>query len=69
MFATTTSSRYLQTDMVVTPAYSAASDFLLALIPWTLLIGLQMKKPEKIGVGVAMSMGFLYVQSILIRPF
>jgi len=55
--------------MVVTPAYSAASDFLLALIPWTLLIGLQMKKPEKIGVGVAMSMGFLYVQSILIRPF
>lgn len=42
-------------------AYSATSDFVLALLPWTLLIGLQMKRAEKIGVGVAMSMGFLYV--------
>ncbi|EXL66968.1 hypothetical protein FOPG_16881 [Fusarium oxysporum f. sp. conglutinans race 2 54008] len=38
-------------------AYSAAADVALSLLPWKLLSGLQMRKREKIGVGIAMSMG------------
>ncbi|KAK1705470.1 uncharacterized protein BDZ83DRAFT_724863 [Colletotrichum acutatum] len=37
--------------------YSAVSDFVLALLPWKIVLGLQMKKHEKVGVGMAMSMG------------
>jgi hypothetical protein len=40
-------------------AYSAAADVALSLLPWKLLSGLQMRKREKIGVGIAMSMGIL----------
>jgi hypothetical protein len=40
-------------------AYSVFMDFALALLPWQFIWGLQMKKKEKIGVGVAMSMGIL----------
>jgi len=36
-------------------------DILLALIPWTILWGLQMKRQEKLAAGIAMSMGILYV--------
>ncbi|KAK4157290.1 hypothetical protein C8A00DRAFT_40266 [Chaetomidium leptoderma] len=39
--------------------YSALMDFTLALLPWKFLWGLQMKRKEKIGVGIAMSMGIL----------
>lgn len=38
-------------------AYSAAMDITLALLPWRLIWGLQMKMKEKIGVAVAMSCG------------
>lgn len=34
-------------------------DILLALLPWSVVWNLQMKKQEKIGVAVAMSMGVL----------
>jgi len=34
-------------------------DFVLALLPWTIVWNLTMKKAEKIGVAVAMSMGVL----------
>jgi len=40
-------------------AYSGAMDFALALLPWKLLVGLQMRRIEKIGAGTAMSMGVL----------
>ncbi|KAF2624047.1 hypothetical protein BU25DRAFT_442273 [Macroventuria anomochaeta] len=40
-------------------AWCAAADFYLALLPWTLIWGLQMRTREKIGVGIAMSMGIL----------
>lgn len=40
-------------------AYSGAMDFALALLPWKLLMGLQMRKTEKLGAAVAMSMGVL----------
>lgn len=40
-------------------AWCTVMDFSLALIPWHLIAGLQMKTREKIGVSVAMSMGIL----------
>jgi len=44
---------------VFSGAYGAAMDFALAALPWKLLAALQMRKKEKIGAGLAMSMGFL----------
>ncbi|KAJ5320399.1 hypothetical protein N7508_000682 [Penicillium antarcticum] len=38
-------------------AYSGARDFVLALLPWTIVWNLQMKKKEKFGVAFAMSLG------------
>ncbi|KAK3386666.1 hypothetical protein B0H63DRAFT_139492 [Podospora didyma] len=43
----------------VSGGYSAACDFVLALLPWAIIWKLQMKRREKAGVGVAMSMGFV----------
>jgi hypothetical protein len=42
-------------------AWCAIADFALALIPWKIIWGLQLKFREKIGVGIAMSMGILFV--------
>ncbi|KAJ2900052.1 uncharacterized protein MKZ38_002670 [Zalerion maritima] len=38
-------------------AYSAAADIILSILPWFLVMHLQMKLKEKLGVGVAMSLG------------
>ncbi|KAM5357914.1 hypothetical protein ACJZ2D_015788 [Fusarium nematophilum] len=47
-------------------AYSAAADFALAFLPWRIIWNLQMRTKEKIGVGIAMSMGiFAGVASII----
>lgn len=40
-------------------AFCALVDFALALLPWKVLWGLQLMTKEKIGVGIAMSMGLL----------
>jgi hypothetical protein len=40
-------------------AYSGAQDFILALLPWTMMWNLQMKKKEKFGIAIAMSLGIL----------
>lgn len=40
-------------------AWCAWIDFALALIPWKLVWGLNLRTREKIGVGIAMSMGLL----------
>ncbi|KAK0623837.1 hypothetical protein B0T14DRAFT_425921 [Immersiella caudata] len=42
---------------IFSAAYSALMDLTLALLPWKLIWGLQMKRKEKIGVAVAMSCG------------
>jgi hypothetical protein len=39
--------------------WSALMDVSLALLPWTILWNLQMRPAEKVGVGVAMSLGLL----------
>jgi len=44
---------------IFSAAYSALMDLSLALLPWKLIWGLQMKRKEKIGVAVAMSCGIL----------
>ena len=40
-------------------AYSGCMDFILALLPWLIIWKLEMKKREKIGIALAMSMGVL----------
>lgn len=42
---------------VAAAAYSAIMDLILAIIPWKLIWGLQMRKQEKIGISIAMSFG------------
>lgn len=39
--------------------YSAIVDFCLALLPWKILWTLQMKRHEKIGAAVGMSLGLV----------
>ncbi|KAK3376386.1 hypothetical protein B0T24DRAFT_618585 [Lasiosphaeria ovina] len=40
-----------------TLAWSAATDIGLALVPWFMIWPLQMKRAEKIGLGLVMSLG------------
>ncbi|KAJ5523409.1 hypothetical protein N7513_012953 [Penicillium frequentans] len=42
---------------LVAGAYSGCMDFILALLPWLIIWKLEMKKREKIGIALAMSMG------------
>ncbi|KAK1833996.1 hypothetical protein QBC39DRAFT_389658 [Podospora conica] len=43
--------------MVFAAAYSGVMDIVLALLPWPIIWKLQMKRKEKMGVALAMSMG------------
>ncbi|KAH6695205.1 hypothetical protein F5X68DRAFT_272639 [Plectosphaerella plurivora] len=50
--------------------YSALSDFALALLPWKIIMGLNMKKHEKLGVATAMSIGiFAGIAGIMKDPW
>lgn len=40
-------------------AYSAFMDIVLAMLPWSVILRLQMKTKEKLGVACAMSLGLL----------
>ncbi|KXX75945.1 hypothetical protein MMYC01_207419 [Madurella mycetomatis] len=46
---------------IFTSAYSGIMDLVLAIIPWKIIMSLQMQTKEKIGVALAMSMGVLSV--------
>ncbi|KAL4865996.1 hypothetical protein BDV12DRAFT_173690 [Aspergillus spectabilis] len=48
-------------------AYSGAQDFLLALLPWTIVWNLQMRKKEKIGVAFAMSLGIFAGTAAIVK--
>ncbi|KAL3446624.1 hypothetical protein BJX65DRAFT_112164 [Aspergillus insuetus] len=48
-------------------AYSGAQDFLLALLPWTIVWNLQMRKKEKIGVAFAMSLGIFAGAAAIVK--
>ncbi|EEY16829.1 conserved hypothetical protein [Verticillium alfalfae VaMs.102] len=43
--------------MIFASAYSGIMDIVLALLPWQVLWGLQLNLKEKLGVGIAMSLG------------
>ncbi len=47
----------------ISQAWSALVDFVLAIFPWLLIWGVQMKTAEKVGLIIAMSLGILYVGS------
>ncbi|KAH8889260.1 hypothetical protein GQ53DRAFT_690401 [Thozetella sp. PMI_491] len=47
--------------------YSGVMDIVLALLPWRLVWNLRMKKTEKFGVAVAMSMGLLAGMTAFIK--
>ncbi len=49
--------------MLTEQGYSGIMDFVLALLPWKVIWKLQMKRKEKVGIALAMSMGVLYVAS------
>ncbi|GJD04139.1 integral membrane protein [Colletotrichum higginsianum] len=44
---------------MVANGYSALVDFILSLLPWSIVWGLGMKRHEKVGVAVAMSLGIV----------
>jgi hypothetical protein len=47
---------------ILTPCcegYSGIMDLVLAILPWNIIMSLQMKTKEKLGVALAMSMGVL----------
>ncbi|KAM5349258.1 hypothetical protein ACJ41O_005765 [Fusarium nematophilum] len=48
-------------------AYSAATDFVLALLPWAMLWKLNMKKKEKFGVALVMSLGVFAGSTAIIK--
>ncbi|ROV91508.1 hypothetical protein VMCG_09430 [Cytospora schulzeri] len=48
-------------------AYSAGMDLLLACVPWLVIINLKMKRKEKIGVAVCMSLGIVAGVTSIVR--
>lgn len=52
---------------IFSTAYSALIDMALAILPWKFLWSLQMKRNEKIGVCLAMSMGAFAGATALIK--
>lgn len=44
---------------IAAASYSATMDIFLALVPWTIIMKLQMETKEKIGVAVCMSLGIV----------
>jgi hypothetical protein len=46
-------------------AWSAAMDFVLAILPWHIVMGLNMKRKEKLTVAFGLSLGILYGSLLL----
>jgi hypothetical protein len=49
----------MKNELTQSAVWSAIMDISLALLPWQILWKLQMRTAEKIGVGIAMSLGIL----------
>ncbi|KAM0328130.1 hypothetical protein ACHAQA_005535 [Verticillium albo-atrum] len=47
------------TFTVFSAVYSALCDFILALLPWKMIFNLQMKRSERLGIAIALSMGVI----------
>ncbi|KAK3934750.1 hypothetical protein QBC46DRAFT_462456 [Diplogelasinospora grovesii] len=69
MNGTCWSPNVLVTYGIFTSAYSGIMDLVLAIIPWKIIMSLQMQTKEKIGVALAMSMGvFICLHQVLLSP-
>lgn len=51
--------RYINRVGVFSSCFSGVCDLVLSLLPWSLIWNLRMSRKEKLGVGLAMSMGIL----------
>lgn len=49
-------------------AWSAFMDFVLAILPWHVVMGLNMKRKEKLTVAFGLSLGILYAPSFHFSP-
>ncbi|KAI9147200.1 Satratoxin biosynthesis SC2 cluster protein [Paramyrothecium foliicola] len=47
--------------------YSAALDFVLALLPWQILMGLKLRRRERLGVTIAMSLGAIAGATAIVK--
>jgi hypothetical protein len=47
--------------------YSAALDFVLALLPWQILMGMSLRRRERLGVTVAMSLGAIAGATAIVK--
>ncbi|AEO64581.1 uncharacterized protein THITE_2011423, partial [Thermothielavioides terrestris NRRL 8126] len=52
---------------VYSGAISALGDAVLSLLPWSVLFSLRIKRKEKVGVGVAMSMGIFASATAIVK--
>ncbi|KAI0025148.1 hypothetical protein F4780DRAFT_792719 [Xylariomycetidae sp. FL0641] len=52
---------------IAAASYSALMDCALALLPWGMILQLQMKKREKLGVALAMSMGIFSAATAVVK--
>ncbi|KAI6088559.1 hypothetical protein F4821DRAFT_268795 [Hypoxylon rubiginosum] len=50
-------------------AYSGFMDFVLALLPWTFIWKLNLRRKEKVGVAVAMSMGIFAGSTAIVKCY
>ncbi|KAE8155090.1 hypothetical protein BDV25DRAFT_37723 [Aspergillus avenaceus] len=56
-----------QTIALTAGAYSGCMDFVLALLPWVVIWKLQMRRREKFGIAVAMSLGIFAAATAFIK--
>ncbi|CAJ2502230.1 Uu.00g096240.m01.CDS01 [Anthostomella pinea] len=52
---------------IASAVYSSVCDLILAMIPWFIVVNLQMQRSEKIGVGMAMSIGVFAACTGIVR--
>ncbi|KAF7588697.1 hypothetical protein BBP40_005296 [Aspergillus hancockii] len=56
-----------QTIALTAGAYSGCMDFILALLPWVVIWKLQMRRREKLGIAIAMSLGIFAAATAFIK--
>ncbi|KAJ5831934.1 hypothetical protein N7474_000245, partial [Penicillium riverlandense] len=56
-----------ETIALTAGAYSGCMDFVIALFPWIIIWNLQMKRHEKLGIGIAMSLGVFAAATAFIK--
>ncbi|KAB8235904.1 uncharacterized protein BDW43DRAFT_317861 [Aspergillus alliaceus] len=60
-------SHIFETIALTAGAYSGCMDFILALLPWLVIWKLQMRRREKLGIAIAMSLGIFAAATAFIK--